>query len=113
MLVLTRKLQEQIVIGDNIKVTVLRVKGNTVRLGIEAPRQVRVVRAELPLEEGPPPAPEGFFTTSDAVEPQANASASRVSSHMNRLGQRTTEPRVPRCPAPLAAYLVGMIAPVS
>lgn len=50
MLVLTRKTQEQIVIGENIKVTILRVKGNTVRVGIEAPRQVRVVRSELPDE---------------------------------------------------------------
>jgi len=52
MLVLSRKLQQEILIGDNVKVTVLKVKGNTVRLGIEAPRSVRVVRAELPpIEE--------------------------------------------------------------
>ena len=52
MLVLTRKLKESIRIGDAITVTVLRVKGNTVRLGIEAPREVRVVRGELaPLGE--------------------------------------------------------------
>ena len=46
MLVLTRKLQQQIRISDNITITVLRVKGNTVRLGIDAPRQVRVVRGQ-------------------------------------------------------------------
>ena len=52
MLVLTRKLKESIRIGDNITITVLRVKGNTVRIGIEAPRDVRVVRGELaPLGE--------------------------------------------------------------
>ena len=50
MLVLTRKLQQQIKIGDQITVTVLRVKGNTVRVGIQAPREVRVVRGELPKE---------------------------------------------------------------
>jgi carbon storage regulator CsrA len=50
MLVLTRKLQQQIKIGDQITVTILRVKGQTVRVGIEAPRQVRVVRGELPKE---------------------------------------------------------------
>ena len=55
MLVLTRKQQEQIRIGDQVTVTILRIKGNTVRIGIEAPRQVRVVRAELgPLEESEP-----------------------------------------------------------
>lgn len=48
MLVLTRKLQERIRIGEQITLTVLKVKGNSVRLGIEAPREVRVVRAELP-----------------------------------------------------------------
>ena len=48
MLVLTRKHQEQIQIGDNVTITILKVKGRTVRLGIEAPRDVRVIRGELP-----------------------------------------------------------------
>lgn len=48
MLVLSRKTQERIQIGDNVVVTVLRVKGNMVRIGIEAPKDVRVMRAELP-----------------------------------------------------------------
>jgi|SRR5262245_6992765 len=48
MLVLTRKLQQQIKIGEQVTVTILRVKGNTVRVGVEAPRDVRVVRGELP-----------------------------------------------------------------
>jgi carbon storage regulator CsrA len=51
MLVLSRKLQQQLQIGENVTITVLRVRGNVVRLGIEAPKNVRVVRAELkPLE---------------------------------------------------------------
>jgi len=50
MLVLTRKLQQQIKIGDQITVTILKVKGNTVRVGITAPREVRVIRGELPKE---------------------------------------------------------------
>ena len=53
MLVLSRKLQQEIIIGDNVKITVLKVRGNTVRLGIEAPRSVRVVRGELPPIETP------------------------------------------------------------
>lgn len=48
MLVLTRKQNQEILIGDNIKITVLRVKGNTIRLGIDAPRDINVVRGELP-----------------------------------------------------------------
>lgn len=48
MLVLTRRGQERIQIGDQITVTVVKIKGNTVRLGIEAPRHISVVRGELP-----------------------------------------------------------------
>jgi carbon storage regulator CsrA len=51
MLVLSRKPQQEILIGDNIKVTVLKVKGNTVRIGIEAPQDVKVVRGELPRHD--------------------------------------------------------------
>jgi carbon storage regulator CsrA len=47
MLVLTRKLQEKIHIGDNVTITVVRIKGNTVRVGIEAPEGVRVIRGEV------------------------------------------------------------------
>lgn len=47
MLVLTRKVQEQIKIGDNITITIVRVKGQSVRVGIEAPFDVRVMRSEL------------------------------------------------------------------
>jgi carbon storage regulator CsrA len=50
MLVLTRKYQEKIRIGDNITITVLRTKGKAVRLGIEAPANVPVVRGELKFE---------------------------------------------------------------
>jgi carbon storage regulator len=50
MLVLTRKLQQQIKIGEQITVTILRVKGNTVRVGVQAPREVRVIRGELPKQ---------------------------------------------------------------
>lgn len=48
MLVLSRKLKQEIMIGDDIKITVLKVKGNTVRLGIEAPRDIHVLRGEIP-----------------------------------------------------------------
>lgn len=50
MLVLTRKCQQTIQIADNITITILQVKGHSVRVGIEAPRDVRVVRGELPPE---------------------------------------------------------------
>ena len=46
MLVLTRKEGESICIGDKIVVTVIRVQGSRVRLGIEAPKEFRVLRSE-------------------------------------------------------------------
>ncbi len=47
MLVLTRRIGETIVIGNGIKVTVADVQGNRVRLAFEAPKQHRILRAEL------------------------------------------------------------------
>jgi carbon storage regulator len=47
MLVLSRKPGEQIYIGSHITITVVEVKGNRVRIGIEAPSNVTVLRAEL------------------------------------------------------------------
>jgi carbon storage regulator len=52
MLVLSRKKKETIVIGNNICITLLDVRGSHVRLGIEAPAEVPIRRAELP--EKPP-----------------------------------------------------------
>ena len=55
MLVLTRKPNEEITIADTIKVRVLEIQGNRVRLGIEAPISVHIVRTELlgDGQEGP------------------------------------------------------------
>lgn len=50
MLVLTRRAGESIVIGDDIKVVVLDVHGDTVRIGIDAPRSIQVHRAEVYAE---------------------------------------------------------------
>ena len=47
MLILTRRIGESIVIGKNVKVTVLSIKGNQVRLGIDAPRTISVHREEI------------------------------------------------------------------
>ncbi len=47
MLVLTRRPEEGIVIDGNIKITILEIRGNQVRLGIEAPKEVAVLRSEL------------------------------------------------------------------
>jgi len=62
MLVLTRKPQEQIRVGEDVVITILRVKGQSVRIGIQAPPEVSLLRAELTphqssAEESPPESP--------------------------------------------------------
>lgn len=47
MLVLSRKVGEQILIGSDVCVTVVSIKGNRITLGVDAPRNVRVDRSEL------------------------------------------------------------------
>lgn len=53
MLVLSRKIGEEIVIGDNIRVRVLSIQGNQVRLGFVAPRSVTIHRQELLSDPSP------------------------------------------------------------
>src|SRR4051812_42052470 len=76
MLVLTRKYQEKIRIGDNITITVLRTKGKAVRLGIEAPTNVPVIRGELSFEHDPEEAAQPSETIS--FETPAAAPAKRL-----------------------------------
>ncbi|MDP7536491.1 MAG: carbon storage regulator CsrA [Methylococcales bacterium] len=47
MLILTRRIGETLMIGDEVKVTVLGVKGNQVRIGVDAPKHVSVHREEI------------------------------------------------------------------
>ena len=47
MLILTRRVGETVMIGDEVAVTVLRVKGNQVRLGVNAPKSISVQREEI------------------------------------------------------------------
>lgn len=50
MLVLSRKVGEKIVIGDNITITLVRMAGNRISIGVDAPDQVRVIRGEILTE---------------------------------------------------------------
>jgi carbon storage regulator len=47
MLILTRKVGEGIIIGDDVKLTVVEIKGGTVRIGIDAPKNKKIYRQEL------------------------------------------------------------------
>lgn len=66
MLVLSRKVGESVVIGDNVTVTILEVRGDIVRVGIDAPRSVAVHRAEL-LEQLEKSNQEAASPSEDAV----------------------------------------------
>ena len=73
MLVLTRKADEQILIGNDIKITLVRVRGNSVRIGIDAPKEIRVVRGELACKDAadtpePPVEREEVFARPEAQE---------------------------------------------
>lgn len=50
MLILTRKPGESLFIGDAVKVTVMEIKGNQIRLGIDAPKELRIYREEIYLQ---------------------------------------------------------------
>lgn len=98
MLVLTRKLQEKITIAGNITVTVLRVKGQTVRIGIEAPREIRVVRGELPMEAMAAETTATDAATSIAAQPACDAApaAKRVTTHGKSTAEFSSDSRLPQ-----------------
>lgn len=47
MLILSRRIGETLVVGDNVKITILSVKGNQIRIGVEAPKEISIKRGEL------------------------------------------------------------------
>ena len=85
MLVLTRKSNQSIMIGDEIEVSVLSVMGEKVRIGIQAPQRVPVFRKEIYLEihrETGAVAPSKDAVTSDSVA----ESAAKVDKSLQELG---------------------------
>lgn len=86
MLVLTRRAGESIVIGDDVRVVVLDVRGDTVRLGIEAPRSVQVHRAEV-------------YAEVQAANAAAASAGTDLGSIADRL-QKIAKPRPGKAPKP-------------
>jgi len=72
MLVLSRRTGESVVIGDDVTITVLEVRGDVIRIGIDAPRSVAVHRAEL-LEQLETMNKEAASPSDDAVESLSQA----------------------------------------
>lgn len=88
MLVVTRKLGEKIVIGKGIVLSVVSLKGGQVRLAVEAPRDVRILRDELEKHACPAPAER---------KPADSAAPARKPVGPNAAGKQA------KAPAPLAA----------
>lgn len=82
MLVLSRKLGERLVIGDDIVLIVNKIAGNRVTLAIEAPNHVRIVRGELsPLEQSVVPQANSINRI-DAARVDASCAASQPTSEL-------------------------------
>jgi len=47
MLILSRKVDEKVIIGDDIKISIIEIRGDQVRIGIDAPKKVKVFRQEV------------------------------------------------------------------
>ena len=67
MLVLSRKTNQEILINGNIKVSVLKIKGNVVRIGIEAPAEVSIKRGELETQAIDLPVAETIDASAEAA----------------------------------------------
>lgn len=106
MLVLTRKPQETIRIGENIVVTVLKTKGKTVRLGIEAPHDVAVLRGEIAFD--------GDESAADASDSEEQAAAPRtLHSRVPREQAASILPNLISEEGPLAAMMQRRAATVT
>lgn len=66
MLVLSRKAKQSIRIGDQITVSIVRIKGNVIQLGIDAPQDVHIVRSELLERDAAEPASKDCQPSSEA-----------------------------------------------
>ena len=103
MLVLSRKIDEQIQIGPNITITLVQIRGGSVRIGIEAPRDVRVLRSELP------PLPEESLQNEAPASERVPAIAQRPRAvrpvRLRRHGQYNPGERAVGPSQPLAAKL--------
>ena len=101
MLVLTRKSNQSIMIGDEIEVSVLSVMGEKVRIGIQAPQKVPVFRKEIYLE---------IHREAGAVTPSRTATAA-AAPRPPREPPRSTSPSASSATAPRPRFAPGRAAP--
>ena len=115
MLVLSRKTKEQIMIGEDVCITLLRIDGNKVRIGIDAPKDVRVIRREVADREV-----KSSEETSDAgaqisareeafAHPQESSGANRIGEpklFVGSVDRKGKHARLQR--APLSDYMTAI-----
>ncbi|MEO1614815.1 MAG: carbon storage regulator [Planctomycetota bacterium] len=106
MLILSRKVEQEIMIGDDVRLTIVRIDSNRVRIGIEAPDQVRILRGELAAKEA-----NAEFELSDRELAFAHPGTA-TSANEPRLFEGTLQPsrqhvtlREQPTEAPLSAYV--------
>jgi len=103
MLVLTRKVNEKIRIGSDICITIVRVQGRSVRIGIEAPADVPILRAELRPHEAPSRSEENEPEEENpVVEPPARGALHSLVQRRRHRGrpdqaEPAFDPPEPRC----------------
>lgn len=86
MLVLTRKVGEQVLIGEDIVVTVLEVKGDSIRIGFDAPRGIKIQRAEV------------LSAVAEANQQAAAAADDKAAAQLSKLfgaGQKESKSKLP------------------
>jgi carbon storage regulator len=84
MLVLTRKVNQTICIGSDIRITILGVTRGTVKIGLEAPNNVRILRGELLTQPGAQHTPKAVDAHCIALDTPAMTALSAHSPHFAR-----------------------------
>lgn len=101
MLILTRKPGESLYIGDNVKVTIVEIKGHQIRVGIDAPPELRIYREEIYLQilEENKKAAEAALASDAGLETLTSAWAGRKHSELPGVKGLAATPRE-RAPQP-------------
>lgn len=114
MLVLSRNIKQQIYIGDNVVVTILQVKGETVKIGIEAPKSVRLLRAEIAHRSEaptPPMSESAGGEANDATQSERGRCEANGSDSQRRDVSPPSPGRRPVARSPRATPMEGFSPP--